>query len=146
MKTEHDDDEPLFKWAEAAAASDTAIAGLQSVDDVKATKRRDVYRAIMQCGSATDETIADKVGQDIRAVAARRIELMRDGLVKDSGLRAPGRRGSRMHTLWTIGAADDFERIAAYKELVHRARRILAGADHAEFAARLGALLDDAPV
>jgi hypothetical protein len=115
-------------------ATDTQLAALAAIDEMKGTRRGEVLSCIRDwtnardVGGATDEDISRTVKRDIRSVAARRNELFAMGLVRDSGARRLGRLGNAL-IVWEIGADPEFELIAFRKNLIHLARKILAGRD-----------------
>jgi len=95
-----DDQEPLFNpdidapdiGAFHRNAPDTERAAAIAVYPRTGTQRRRVYDYLAQVGSrgATDWELADALNISRTGVGARRNELMRDGYVKDSGMRRPG--------------------------------------------------------
>lgn len=74
-------------------AGDTERAGAESVTPRSGTQRAAVLRAI-QDSPRTDHEISRYLLLPMSSVNARRNELVRDGLVEDSGLRRKGPYGN----------------------------------------------------
>jgi hypothetical protein len=113
-----------------SVATDTQIEALAELAPIQGRNRRLVYAAFCHLGGATDEVVADLLTMDIRAVAARRNELVDTGYIVDTGYRKKGRTGNKL-IVWGEGCDPKYKRKAWHKWLLHEARRVLAS-DQAE--------------
>jgi hypothetical protein len=92
----------LFDDPPAQASSPTSVAAADAIAPVAATLRRLVYEAIAAAGAdgLTDEEMLAAVGLQPSSGRPRRIELVRAGLVVDSG-RTRMTKSNRKAVVWT---------------------------------------------
>lgn len=93
----------LFDDPPAQAHSSTSVAAAEAIAPVAATLRRMVLEAIAAAGAdgLTDEEMLERVGLQPSSGRPRRIELVRAGLVADSGQTRPTKSG-RQATVWQV--------------------------------------------
>jgi hypothetical protein len=81
--------------------SETSVDAAQAIRPVAGTLRYEVYNCLCVHGPQTDEEIHDRLGGNPGTYRARRIELWRAGLVRDTGITRPTRSG-RQATVWGV--------------------------------------------
>jgi hypothetical protein len=79
--------------------SETSRAAAEQAKPGAATQRQTVLEHIEAMGGLTDEQISDQLGISPNAARPRRVELVRLGLVADSGRKRATRSG-RMASVW----------------------------------------------
>jgi hypothetical protein len=87
--------------------SDTSLASAAHIADGAPTLRGQVYRFIHKCRwyGATDHEVQDQLDMNPSTQRPRRIELVKRGLVKDSGRRRPTHTG-RKAVVWIATGQD----------------------------------------
>jgi len=82
--------------------SETSESSAGGIASVSGAKRRAVYQAIVASGDdgMTDEEMQDATGMAPNTQRPRRVELVRDGSVIDSGIRRNTKSG-RKAVVWT---------------------------------------------
>lgn len=90
--------------------SDTSREAAESVAEVAGKIRRQVYRYIVSCGDdgTTDDAAEQVLDLKHTTYTARRGELVKQGLVRDSGFREKTRSG-RNAAVWVAVPEDEIE-------------------------------------
>ena len=112
--------------------SDTSEEAAESISEVAGRLRRRVYAHIVECGDVgtIDDTAEVVLDMKHTTYTARRGELVKQGLVRDSGSTDKTRSG-RNAVLWVMVPGDEIEAAKkAYRAQEHR--RTLVRAAHAK--------------
>lgn len=83
----------------AQVHSDTSMAAAVAAVPAAKTQRHAVWTALLAAGPMTDEQIQHALSMNPSTERPRRVELVRSGLVRDSGQRAKTSSG-RLATVW----------------------------------------------
>ena len=81
--------------------SDTSRAAAALIEPRTGSLRHQVFAYLRHHGPATDEKIQEELGMPASTERPRRVELVRDGLVADTGQRALTHSGRRA-VLWAV--------------------------------------------
>lgn len=82
-----------------ASAPETSRAAAMRVQP--GTLRAMVMGALNECGPMTADECADVIGQSILSTRPRLTELLRMGMIRDTGMRRENRSG-RMAAVWEV--------------------------------------------
>ena len=97
--------EPMTLWSPRARRSDpeTSLAAARSVVPGIRQARAEVLALFRELGPMTDEEARQSYGgnQTDSGLRTRRVELVRMGLIEDSGRRWPSRTGRQM-IVWAV--------------------------------------------
>jgi hypothetical protein len=83
------------------AGSETSKAAAASVQHSAESLQQRVYRWFLEHGPATDEEMIHSLGLETRNGIPRRVELVRKGMVRDTGQKKKGASG-RFATIWEV--------------------------------------------
>ena len=105
----------------------TSLEAAEAIADVAGRLRRRVYQYIVSCGASGTTDDGAEVALDMRhtTYTARRGELVKQGLVADSGHKGTTRSGRRA-TLWVAVRAGNSQNLKEVSEL-NKARTKLKG-------------------
>jgi hypothetical protein len=81
--------------------SETSRAAAESIEPVGCGLRARVLNALRAWGPMTDSELQERLEMDPSTQRPRRVELVRMGLVRDSGARRPTSSG-RAATVWEV--------------------------------------------
>lgn len=84
----------------------TAHAAAKDIESVSGAQRRAVYQALLVSDGLTDGEIQIRLDLDPSSERPRRVELVRDGLVVDSG-RTRLTQSGRRATVWVAVKRED---------------------------------------